>query len=76
MLSTFLYQFRNSNIIIGDKDQMTEGTGIVTFIGKIPKQSSYQITAIATTTFNDISTSGKIDGIGDSKGTIVFNGKL
>ncbi|CAD8195808.1 unnamed protein product [Paramecium pentaurelia] len=75
-LSGVIVNVKNSNIIIGDKDQMTEGTGIVTFIGKIPKQSSYQITAIATTTFNDISTSGKIDGIGDSKGTIVFNGKL
>lgn len=28
---------------IGDKDLMTEGTGIVTFTGKFQKQISYQI---------------------------------
>ncbi|CAD8185235.1 unnamed protein product [Paramecium octaurelia] len=75
-LSGVIVNVKNSNMILGDKDQMTDGTGMVTFTGKIPKQSSYQITAIATTTFNDISTSSKIDGVGDSQGTIVFNGKL
>lgn len=41
MLSTSIYQFRNLNNIIGEKDQMTDGTGIVTFTGKITKQTSY-----------------------------------
>ncbi|CAD8212453.1 unnamed protein product [Paramecium octaurelia] len=75
-LSGVIVNAKNLNTIIGEKDQMTDGAGIVTFTGKITKQTSYQITAIASTTFNDITTSGKIDGVVDSKGTIVFNGKL
>ncbi|CAD8202273.1 unnamed protein product [Paramecium octaurelia] len=75
-LSGVIINVKNGNSNIGEKNLMTDSSGTVTLIGKFAKQHSYQIIAVASTTFNNIQASAQINGVTDQTGLIVFNGKV